>query len=102
MESGGGIVGQILARSLQRNFISFKRMNMEDELMDQSLSEEEIARIKELYPVNTVEHIKRVRRLLKHAKPGNIPWRILENDYGFDGDYISGQDEGEPPQGANW
>lgn len=76
---------------------------MEDELMaDQSLSEEDIARIKADHPDNTVEHIKRVRRLLKHAVPGNVPWRILENEYGFEGDYINGQDEGEPPQGAHW
>lgn len=71
-------------------------------MADQYLSEEDIARIKETHPDNTVEHLRRARRLLQHAKPGNIPWRILENEYGFSGDYINGQDEGEPPQGARW
>ncbi len=75
---------------------------MDTELMaDAFLSDEDIARIKESHPINTVEHLKRVRRLLKYAQPGNVPWRILENEYGFDGDYSPG-DHGEPPQGAKW
>lgn len=34
---------------------------------------------------------------LKKAKPGNWFWRKVEELQGFDGDYIPGQDDGEPP-----
>jgi hypothetical protein len=51
------------------------------------LSDEDIERIEAGHPHNFVAHLQRVRRLLKHAKPGNIPWMILENEYGFQGDW---------------
>lgn len=66
------------------------------------LSEEDVERIRAMYPTNTADHLRRARRLLKSAKPGNLPWKMLENEYGFSGDYVPGQDEGEPPQGAKW
>lgn len=69
--------------------------------MDTELSAEDIERIRADFPENTAGHIARVRRLLKHASPGNMPWQILENQYGFSGDY-SAADHGEPPQGAKW
>lgn len=69
--------------------------------MNYELTDEDIERIREEHPFNFVGHLQRVRRLLKSAKPGNVPWRILENDYGFSGDYQE-SDVGEPPQGAIW
>lgn len=55
--------------------------------MDNSLNEEEVERIRESHPFNTREHLTRVRRLLQYAEPGNLPWKILENEYGFMPDY---------------
>lgn len=69
--------------------------------MDIELQEEDVTRIREMYPTNTAGHLKRVRALLKKAQPGNVPWMVLQNEYGFDGDYSPG-DHGEPPQGAQW
>lgn len=70
--------------------------------MNQELSDDDIERIRAVYgDTNITGHLARVRRLLKSAKPGNIPWQILENDYGFQGDW-SPSDEGEPPKGAKW
>lgn len=69
--------------------------------MSYPLTPEDIERIKSGHPDNFKEHLARVRRLLQYAQPGNIPWRILENQYGFSGDYTEG-DAGEPPQGAEW
>ena len=43
---------------------------------------------------------KYLRRLIKNAKPGNIPWKILENEFGFSPDYVPGQDEGGDPPGT--
>lgn len=64
--------------------------------MEQHITDEDIERIREAHPDNFKEHLTRVRRLLKAAKPGNIPFRILETDYGFVGDYDPA-DAGEPP-----
>lgn len=69
--------------------------------MNQELSDDDIERIRKAFPANFLGHIARVRRLLKYAQPGNGPWHILENEYGFQGDW-SPQDEGEPPKGATW
>lgn len=69
--------------------------------MNSELTAEEVEQIRKMFPINTIEHIKRVRRLLKKASPGNWAWRTLENEYGFSGDYTAA-DEGEPPQGAKW
>lgn len=43
----------------------------------------------------------RLHNLMRAAQPGNVPWHILESEYGFDGDYQD-SDAGEPPQGAKW
>lgn len=69
--------------------------------MSTELNQEDLDRIRSVYPDNFKEHVARVRRLLEHAKPGNIPWQILENQYGFSGDYTEA-DNGEPPKGAKW
>lgn len=69
--------------------------------MGYELTEQEAEDIRKRFPNNTAAHIKRVRRLLKKASPGNWAWRTLENEYGYSGDY-SAADEGEPPQGAKW
>lgn len=69
--------------------------------MTPELSDEDVERIRAAYPINFIGHIKRVRKLMKNARPGNFAWRTLENEYGFSGDY-SAADEGEPPQGAHW
>lgn len=64
--------------------------------MNTELTQDDIERIRKHYPVNFKEHVARVRRLLKSAQPGNIPFQILESEYGFVGDY-SPADAGEPP-----
>lgn len=69
--------------------------------MDIQLTDDDVERIRQMYPTNVEAHLRRVRGLLRKAQPGNVPWRILENEYGFDGDY-SPSDHGEPPQGAKW
>lgn len=76
-------------------------MEYNEEDMSPELTPEEVEEIRRTHPVNTMEHVKRVRRLLKHARPGNLAWRTLENEYGYQGDY-SAADEGEAPQGARW
>lgn len=43
----------------------------------------------------------KLHNLMRKAEPGNLQWRILENEYGFDGDYQE-SDAGEPPHGAKW
>lgn len=35
-----------------------------------------------------------LKRLLRAARPGNWAWRRLEAEFGFQGDYVYGQDEG--------
>lgn len=40
--------------------------------------------------------------LMKKAKYNNAAWRKLEDDCGLTSDYIPGQDDGEPPQGAEF
>lgn len=44
------------------------------------------------------DEVKTARRvleqLLRAARPGNWAWRRLENEFGFHGDYVYGQDEG--------
>lgn len=51
------------------------------------LTDEDIERIRLSHQYNFKEHIAQVRRLLKHAKPGNWAWYELENKYGFSGDW---------------
>lgn len=55
--------------------------------MDTSLTDEDVERIRATHPYNFSDHLRRVRNLLRHAKPGNVPWQILENEYGFSGDW---------------
>lgn len=64
--------------------------------MKDELTEDDIERIRTHYPINFKEHLARVRRLLRAAQPGNVPFQILEAEYGFIGDY-SPSDAGEPP-----
>jgi hypothetical protein len=45
---------------------------------------------------NRGAHIERIVYLLKHAQRGNWAWYLLEEEYGFTGDYIPGFDDGEP------
>lgn len=69
--------------------------------MAYELTDDDIEKLRLTHPTNFQGHLARVRRLLKYAKPGNPAWHILENDYGFQGDW-SPADEGEPPKGATW
>jgi hypothetical protein len=41
----------------------------------------------------------RLHNLMRAAQPGNLPWHISQNEYGFQGDYQD-SDAGEPPKGA--
>lgn len=69
--------------------------------MKRELTDAEIEQIVFDHPNNPYEHVKRARRLLQYAEPGNVPWKILENEYFGPADYQD-SDAGEPPQGAQW
>lgn len=71
--------------------------------MNPDLYHDEIERILDERTVGVYERQnarRHLRRLISKAQPGNIPYRILENDFGFQGDYQEA-DWGEPPRGAN-
>jgi hypothetical protein len=48
-------------------------------------------------PVENKQQLrKRIKNLLIHAKPGNVPWQILQTEFGFTGDYV------EADNGTHW
>ncbi len=48
-------------------------------------------------PVENKQALRdRIKHLLKYARPGNIPFRILETEFGFTGDYM------EADNGTHW
>jgi hypothetical protein len=62
---------------------------------DMSLYYDEIERAVASKEFNKNEHRRYIKHLLSHAEKGNWAWVILENEYGFDGDYQP-SDWGEP------
>jgi hypothetical protein len=48
-------------------------------------------------PVENKQQLRyRIKHLLKYALPGNVPYRILETEFGFTGDYT------EADSGTHW